>query len=835
MQTYNHIYLNDEDLQKFIDEFELHKKEKVLVRVHSRCHTREQMTRLLVFIGEKIPNAKIIGCSAMQIICDGKLIPDACLISVSVVEKSDILTARIPCKDKNGEIKNGHKLAREVVKKVLGEKKGILFIFFPLSYGKMEDFVNAINKVAPNIKMIGGAAYLEKDDGGLDVEYPYVIEDKETSNTEVAMALIYGEDLHIYGNYVCGVEPVGKKCIAQSDGKIIKSVDGIDGAKWYSEFLGEEELKKDGSISHTFPLVKSSGLKKRNIAYYVDYLKDDTKKNKYILKTFAELKDGSELSMGYFHPDKIYEQVSEVMNDIASNPSESIFAYDCQSRAGLLHGCASWELGNFHTTNISGALLSGEIASNDEGNIYANYTFVISSVSESDQSYVVLRERELKSRSELQEDNVRMLNYLLANANKTMNEELQKEQKKLQNAVFYNLTLNVDNHLKFLFDKEREKLDKVAIVWLNNLKMLRIFVDSTGLMNMLQRNYEKIGHAAQKLGMKIYSYGDCSLMVAAGPEISDELFMESLINIKEVMESVECEDIPLVYNIAVVEGEEDTMKCLEQTLKYAIEYKKPVVRFEEIKEEKHQKKDEIHLLKVVREAITHHRVVPYFQEIYDNYGQDKRMYESLMRIEDGEGKVYFPNDIIPIAKEYELYESISEEMVHTVIEQMRYKDIRVTINLNVQDIYNRKMLQMIFSIMRNVLYPENFVFEIVESEEVRDYAYIQEFADRIHELGCQVAIDDFGSGFSNILHILKIKADYIKIDGEIIRMIENDEECLGFMKFINDWCIRTGKEVIAEYVENEKIQKIVKELGVRYSQGYYFSKPHRWGAEDGED
>jgi EAL domain-containing protein (putative c-di-GMP-specific phosphodiesterase class I) len=205
------------------------------------------------------------------------------------------------------------------------------------------------------------------------------------------------------------------------------------------------------------------------------------------------------------------------------------------------------------------------------------------------------------------------------------------------------------------------------------------------------------------------------------------------------------------------------------------------------------------------------------------------MYESLMRISDKDGKIYYPDEFLPVAKEYDLYESLSELMVETVFDMFRDLDVRITINLNVQDIYNRKMIQIIFDNLQTASCPENYVFEIVESEEITDYKYIREFADRIHQLGAKVAIDDFGSGFSNLLHVLKIAPDYIKIDGEIIRTITEDSHCLEFIQMINDWCAGNNQEVIAEYVENKEIQDIIDDIGVCHSQGYFFSKPHRWG------
>ena len=168
-------------------------------------------------------------------------------------------------------------------------------------------------------------------------------------------------------------------------------------------------------------------------------------------------------------------------------------------------------------------------------------------------------------------------------------------------------------------------------------------------------------------------------------------------------------------------------------------------------------------------------------------------------------------------------------MIRKVMEMFLDKDIAVTVNLNVQDIYDRDMLRMIFHYLKKAKHPENFIFELVESEEIRDYQFIKQFADSVHEYGARIAIDDFGSGFSNMLHIIRIDADILKIDGEIIKEICCDKNCREFVELINDWCTRQGKEVVGEYVENEAIQKVMEEIGIAYSQGFYFARPQPWG------
>lgn len=831
MRTYNYLYENEDVLSSFLQGVSLQESDSVLVRIHSAIHSKEEIRELIGRIKDIIPSAKVIGCSAMQIINDGRLIPDACLISVSVFEKSGIIIDRLPCRDFGGAWKSGSALGNELLKK-LGTPNGFMLIFFPLAYSKIEGFVDCINKSDFSMKMLGGAAYMEDEAGNPREDLAYVIADDVTSNEDAVFAYITAPELHIYGDYVCGVEAVGRRSKIKSNGCYIEEVENMSGAEWYSGMLGPEELRRDPSLSHVFPLVKRD---ERGIAYYVDYISDDKgngEKTTYKLKSFGELESGSRVSLGYFNPQNIFNQVKDLIKNVRKRPAESVFAYDCQSRMSLLHNCASWEIANFNTTNISGALLSGEISSRNGENLYANYTFVVAVLSENEDSHFILDIPDVTSVHDLQEDNVQLLNYLLVNANKHLSDELQQQQERIQDAVFYNAAVGVDNQLKYLFDKDRDGLNKTAIFVLNNEKMLRLFSGVTETYLFIKDCYENVRSRFSTEGLYFYCYNDTSLFIAANDAISDEQFVKLVDEIHDFVNNSVYDDIKLSYTTVVLLGSEDSMHNLETAIHYARSHKLSKVRFDEINDDLKNEQEDIHVLWVIREALLHRRVVPFFQEIHNNQGGDKRMFESLMRIMDEDGKIYFPDKFLPISKEFDLYENLSELMVKTVIEMFMKKDACVTINLNVQDIYNRNMLRMIFKYMQEAPHPENFVFEIVESEEIGDYEYIKGFADCIHEYGAQIAIDDFGSGFSNIMHVLKIGADYIKIDGAIIRTIISEPRCRDFIEFMNSWCKKMGQKLICEYIENEEIQRVMEEIGVPFSQGYYFSKPHRWGPED---
>jgi EAL domain-containing protein (putative c-di-GMP-specific phosphodiesterase class I) len=167
-------------------------------------------------------------------------------------------------------------------------------------------------------------------------------------------------------------------------------------------------------------------------------------------------------------------------------------------------------------------------------------------------------------------------------------------------------------------------------------------------------------------------------------------------------------------------------------------------------------------------------------------------------------------------------------MIQKVFDRFRdIKDKSVSINVSIRDIKNKEMLEMIYDKLSSVPYPGNFVFEILESEDIDDYNELTSFVDRVHELGGMVAIDDFGSGFSNLQHLMSIHSDYLKIDGSIIRNCCNNQSSENLLALIAGWKTMSSSKVsiIAEFVENEEIQKKLVGYDVDYSQGYLFSKP----------
>jgi len=116
-------------------------------------------------------------------------------------------------------------------------------------------------------------------------------------------------------------------------------------------------------------------------------------------------------------------------------------------------------------------------------------------------------------------------------------------------------------------------------------------------------------------------------------------------------------------------------------------------------------------------------------------------------------------------------------------------------------------------------------FEITENLAVRHLSYVEKQVQALRGLGCKVALDDFGKGYSSLGYLQQLSFDYIKIDGSFIRNIVKNPVDRKMVRLIAEIGREAGMETIAEYVQSGPAFSLLAELGVDYAQGYYVGKP----------
>jgi len=232
------------------------------------------------------------------------------------------------------------------------------------------------------------------------------------------------------------------------------------------------------------------------------------------------------------------------------------------------------------------------------------------------------------------------------------------------------------------------------------------------------------------------------------------------------------------------------------------------------------------MLNTIEYALKHQKIISLFQPIVDNKSKKPIKYESLVRIIDKNSKVISPFLFLDIAKKSGLYTNITLKVIENSFKAIKEKKIAVSINISPSDILRESIKNKIYKLLKELNPPKGMVtFELLEDEIIKYPKVLQEFIDKAIELNANIAIDDFGEGYSNFSRIVEFKADIIKIDGSLIKNIETDSTRQSIVKAIVSFAKKENKKTVAEFVESEEIYNKLVEIGVDYSQGYYFSKP----------
>ncbi len=236
----------------------------------------------------------------------------------------------------------------------------------------------------------------------------------------------------------------------------------------------------------------------------------------------------------------------------------------------------------------------------------------------------------------------------------------------------------------------------------------------------------------------------------------------------------------------------------------------------------------IRINKIIKKAIQNKKVIPFFQPIYDIKLHKIDKYESLMRIESSNNKYMTPSEFLSISKKSKLYPRLTKEMFSRVIDNIGSSKAEYSVNLSVNDILDKDTSYFILNKLEKNDIGSWLVFEILESEGIKNYKEVTTFLRDLKALGAKLAIDDFGSGYSNFEYILKLDVDFLKVDGSLIRNIDINEDTQIITSTIVNFAKKLQIKTIAEYVHNKDIYEKIKLLGFDYAQGYYIGEPKKY-------
>ncbi|MBO4688071.1 MAG: EAL domain-containing protein [Clostridiales bacterium] len=865
MFTWNFQYISKARLSSTLKQLNLSAEQgDILIRIHTAIHSSEEAVELARFVKELVPQAVIFGTSCSAVVNKGRYALNRCVISVSTMTEAHVVSEMIPLiDDYTGMPLPVDMLCGQIKKEFIRDDTRLLLTFFSGQYQDVYQFVDRCNDFFPSIPMTGGIASVPKSGKNDVMDGGFVFNEHGWSDRAILLAALSGEKLESFSSFATGAQVLGddaeitdafKSCLLSINGKDAVDVVqfGIDHAiARHPELLylfpyvyGDDEkvpihlkYRPDTSLEQIFPKADPA-----NAQIYFLHEETDTKAKKEYLFAGHNIKPGKVIRRAFIYDGKVVSDSRTLFQRVEIfAKAETIFGYVSFARSSEYLNCAQWELAPYENSNMCGCVTAGEIMFDNGRNVMGSGAFVVSVMGE--KPYTQEYNPYAFSHTEtLTQENRNVLN-LLVEIESILEPRMSEPEvgqiltfvRECEKILLYSKSEEIPNEAALSIDIKIKGYDRVCIInVLEQSEMERVF--SSHLVELTYKDYiQKCLKFAENRKYRMYLLDHWMIAIAV-PSYRTTLpnFVHDMETLQKELFNYTEELISIVPIFCVIDGcSEDSFQSMYYSARVEMKNKNIQFYVYEASEEDSLDEDSIrekyHIVNVINYAVNHDKVIPYFQGIHDNREGRIHHYESLMRIADENGKIYYPNSFLDVARIYGvLYDQISKIMIRKVFERFRnIEDKSVSINIGIRDIKNKEVLELIYDSLSSVTHPENFIFEILESEDIDDYNELVAFVDRVHELGGRIAIDDFGSGFSNLQHLLSIHSDYLKIDGSIVRNCHENQESEKILALISTWKKMSENDIciIAEYVENEEIQKMIVSYEVDYSQGYLFSIP----------
>ncbi|MFT5836061.1 MAG: diguanylate cyclase (GGDEF)-like protein [Sulfurimonas sp.] len=419
--------------------------------------------------------------------------------------------------------------------------------------------------------------------------------------------------------------------------------------------------------------------------------------------------------------------------------------------------------------------------------------------------------------------------------NDDLESEISKKTEELNIKTNTHFLSGLPNRNKLLDDSHIYKFKQMALL---NIDKFQKFNDVYG---------EEVGNVALKLtadflnseindnNTLLYHIGGDEFVVAVknSIELSNSYFIQKIENILKMYskENFIYEDKTFTFMMSAglaFSGFKKMLAYADMALKDAKKRNVQISIFNDDRELEKIHKEDIECHNKLLTALENKKVTSYFQPIAPIQDSSLSLkYESLARIIEEDGTIMPPVKFIEVAKQNRIYHKLTQAVAKNTLYNVAKYKVPCSFNISMEDIENDKTIDMLYNMFDEFEYNNLLTIELLETEEFKDYKRVYDFCVKVRSYGIKVALDDFGSGYSNFSHALNLPIDYIKIDASLISNIDRNIQSQIMVETIVGLAHKLNIHTIAEFVSTKEILDVVKRLNVDYAQGYYIGKPEK--------
>jgi diguanylate cyclase (GGDEF)-like protein len=244
-------------------------------------------------------------------------------------------------------------------------------------------------------------------------------------------------------------------------------------------------------------------------------------------------------------------------------------------------------------------------------------------------------------------------------------------------------------------------------------------------------------------------------------------------------------------------------------------------------EKENRRRRNIQIAEEIRIALDEDRMHLVLQPVVNSVTRERAFSECLMRMTKSNGMVVSAGEFIEVAEQLGIAQQIDRHTLRLAVDLLN-ADPGLCLSLNVSGLTCAEhdwLVELYNLVGSRPGLAERLIVEITETATIHDIDQSTVFVDTVKDMGCKVAIDDFGAGYSSFKTLKHLPVDMVKIDGNFVRNLTTDHTDRVFLRTMVELAENFGLETVAEYVIDEPTAKIVQEAGITYLQGFHLGQP----------
>ena len=253
----------------------------------------------------------------------------------------------------------------------------------------------------------------------------------------------------------------------------------------------------------------------------------------------------------------------------------------------------------------------------------------------------------------------------------------------------------------------------------------------------------------------------------------------------------------------------------------------PVSIYEPSEARDSQRRKNVVMADRIIRALNERRMILALQPIYSAGLRKPVYYEALLRMRETDGTIVPAGEFIPVAEHLGLVRLIDHrvlELTMTILQATQ--NISISLNVSAETASDPTWIELLRTLTNgDRSLTERMMVEITETTAIADIDESIIFVNSLKELGCRVAIDDFGAGYSSFRNLKLLDFDLVKIDGSFVKNLPNSQEDRILVRALVDLARNFGMETVAEWVTDEATAELAEQAGVSYLQGFHLGEP----------